>query len=459
MGGSSEAAEVGCRIISTVDVLVVGGGPAGIGAAVGAAYHENLRVAIVDEGGCFGGAVPKSLITFAEGGVVCSGDQLLIKGVWQRIQDEMVRRGGAIPAHELIHSNKYYPFDRSRCEKDLQLTIFDPECFKLAADEILTSHPNIQPILYTRAVAPIMSGNRVTGVYVENREGRGRDPGKACDRRNGDVVPFARSRRRMRVNVRQRAAPSGAILVFSEPAGSVRSRRPYRPNVTDVPYGAINLFPTMRDHEYRIEMTRALGDGSSVEDMTRASIECRRQIPEIIEYLRKNWYGCENIYLIDSGNEALPMSLYKLVGRRPVCVNDMLNGVVPEDTIALCGYGIDVHSAEKGGQNYLHYLEPGQYYGIGYGALVPASEVENILTAGKSVSCESGAEAAIMATALSMATGEAAGTASALSICDDVPVRSVDVKKLREALRRQGALLEPEILPEAQKYDEYIFTY
>jgi len=40
-----------------------------------------------------------------------------------------------------------------------------------------------------------------------------------------------------------------------------------------------------------------------------------------------------------------------------------------------------------------------------------------------------------------------------------VPVRSVDVKKLREALRRQGALLEPEILPEAQKYDEYIFTY
>ena len=93
----------------------------------------------------------------------------------------------------------------------------------------------------------------------------------------------------------------------------------------------------------------------------------------------------------------------------------MLNGVVPEDTIALCGYGIDVHSAEKGGQNYLHYLEPGQYYGIGYGALVPASEVENILTAGKSVSCESGAEAAIMATALSMATGEAAGTARTLS--------------------------------------------
>ena len=46
MGGSSEAAVVGCRIISTVDVLVVGGGPAGIGAAVGAAYHENLRVAI-----------------------------------------------------------------------------------------------------------------------------------------------------------------------------------------------------------------------------------------------------------------------------------------------------------------------------------------------------------------------------------------------------------------------------
>ena len=337
MGGSSEAAEVGCRIISTVDVLVVGGGPAGIGAAVGAAYHENLRVAIVDEGGCFGGAVPKSLITFAEGGVVCSGDQLLIKGVWQRIQDEMVRRGGAIPAHELIHSNKYYPFDRSRCEKDLQLTIFDPECFKLAADEILTSHPNIQPILYTRAVAPIMSGNRVTGVYVENREGRGAILAKRVIDATGMSFLLRAAGAECVSTCANAPHRQGPILVFFRAGGISEVTPTYRPNVTDVPYGAINLFPTMRDHEYRIEMTRALGDGSSVEDMTRASIECRRQIPEIIEYLRKNWYGCENIYLIDSGNEALPMSLYKLVGRRPVCVNDMLNGVVPEDTIALCG--------------------------------------------------------------------------------------------------------------------------
>ena len=96
MGGSSEAAEVGCRIISTVDVLVVGGGPAGIGAAVGAAYHENLRVAIVDEGGCFGGAVPKSLITFAEGGVVCSGDQLLIS---------IIR--STVPAAKRIFSSRF----------------------------------------------------------------------------------------------------------------------------------------------------------------------------------------------------------------------------------------------------------------------------------------------------------------------------------------------------------------
>lgn len=313
MGGSSEAAEVGCRIISTVDVLVVGGGPAGIGAAVGAAYHENLRVAIVDEGGCFGGAVPKSLITFAEGGVVCSGDQLLIKGVWQRIQDEMVRRGGAIPAHELIHSNKYYPFDRSRCEKDLQLTIFDPECFKLAADEILTSHPNIQPILYTRAVAPIMSGNRVTGVYVENREGRGAILAKRVIDATGMSFLLRAAGAECVSTCANAPHRQGPILVFFRAGGISEVTPTYRPNVTDVPYGAINLFPTMRDHEYRIEMTRALGDGSSVEDMTRASIECRRQIPEIIEYLRKNWYGCENIYLIDSGNEALPMSLYKLV--------------------------------------------------------------------------------------------------------------------------------------------------
>ena len=282
MGGSSEAAEVGCRIISTVDVLVVGGGPAGIGAAVGAAYHENLRVAIVDEGGCFGGAVPKSLITFAEGGVVCSGDQLLIKGVWQRIQDEMVRRGGAIPAHELIHSNKYYPFDRSRCEKDLQLTIFDPECFKLAADEILTSHPNIQPILYTRAVAPIMSGNRVTGVYVENREGRGAILAKRVIDATGMSFLLRAAGAECVSTCANAPHRQGPILVFFRAGGISEVTPTYRPNVTDVPYGAINLFPTMRDHEYRIEMTRALGDGSSVEDMTRASFNPRCSYIKVI---------------------------------------------------------------------------------------------------------------------------------------------------------------------------------
>jgi len=330
----------------------------GSGAAVGAAYHENLRVAIVDEGGCFGGAVPKSLITFAEGGVVCSGDQLLIKGVWQRIQDEMVRRGGAIPAHELIHSNKYYPFDRSRCEKDLQLTIFDPECFKLAADEILTSHPNIQPILYTRAVAPIMSGNRVTGVYVENREGRGAILAKRVIDATGMSFLLRAAGAECVSTCANAPHRQGPILVFFRAGGISEVTPTYRPNVTDVPYGAINLFPTMRDQQYRIEMTRALGDGSSVEDMTRASIECRRQIPEIIEYLRKNWYQCHSIDPArgSAGNSGRP---FRRCERR--------------------------------------------------------SRSRRVLTGGKSVSCESGAEAAIMATALSMATGEAAGTASALS--------------------------------------------
>lgn len=448
-----------CLVDDVVDVLVVGGGPAGIGAAVGAAYCSNLSVAIVDEGGCFGGAIPKSLITFCEGGVMTTGNLLLIKGVWQKVQDVMVQRGGAIPGHELIKSNKYYPFDKSRCEKDLQLTLYDPEIFKQAAEEVLTSFPNIKPILYTKVVGVIKDGDVVKGVFTESREGK-----KAIfAKRIVDASGCSAVLRMAGVDCVHTAAAApnreGPILVFFRAGGISEVAPTYKPDVKDVPYGAINMFPTIRDHEYRIEMTRAIGDGLSVSDMTNGSIECRKQIPQILDYLRKNWPGCRNAYLIDSGSEALPCAFYKIDGMDSVKVKDALNCVVPDDVIALDGYGIDVHSSEKGGQNYLHYLEPGQYWGISFGCLLPKNNVKNIITAGKSVSCESGLESAVISTCTSMATGEAAGTACAISINNNQDLKEISVSELQTILKAQGALLEPEIVPSVEYYYEYKFTY
>ena len=128
-----------CPVVDEVDVLVVGGGAAGIGAAIGAAQC-GASVALVEYFGALGGLLTNGYVTNCEAGVAISGDKILIKGVFDKLVTRMVEKGGAIRGYDLIRSNKYYPFDTSRCENDLQITPWDPEAFKLSADELMAEH-------------------------------------------------------------------------------------------------------------------------------------------------------------------------------------------------------------------------------------------------------------------------------------------------------------------------------
>jgi len=78
---------------------------------------------------------------------------------------------GAIRGYDLIRSNKYYPFDTSRCENDLQITPWDPEAFKLSADELMAEH-GVKVYFYTQFTEILKEGNKVVGGVIENRSGR-----------------------------------------------------------------------------------------------------------------------------------------------------------------------------------------------------------------------------------------------------------------------------------------------
>ena len=117
-----------CPVVDEVDVLVVGGGAAGIGAAIGAAQC-GASVALVEYFGALGGLLTNGYVTNCEAGVAISGDKILIKGVFDKLVTRMVEKGGAIRGYDLIRSNKYYPFDTSRCENDLQITPPSSEAF------------------------------------------------------------------------------------------------------------------------------------------------------------------------------------------------------------------------------------------------------------------------------------------------------------------------------------------
>lgn len=432
-----------CPVVEETDVLVCGGGPAGIGAAISAA-KQGMRVVLIDDGGCLGGAIPKGLISFTESAIESSGDLQLIGGIWWELMDRMEEKGGAIHGHHLIDHNIYYPLDISRCEKDRQLPVFEPETFKLAAEEMIKEY-EIHVLYYTLVTEAIMEDGKVTGVVVEDRSGKKVILAKRVIDATG-LATVARSAGA--VCEHSGGAQQGPLILFFRAGGMADVIESYKPNVSELPYGAVNFFPTTRPGEFRVEMTRAMGNGLNTDDLTKGTMECRKQIYEVIDWLKKNWPGCENMYLIQSGVSAISFSFPKIAGVRSIKAKEMFDQYIPEDVIGLCGYGIDIHSSEMGGQNYLHYFEPGHYYGIGYGCLIPESAVENLLVVGRNISCENGTEAGMVSVPVSMLTGEAAGAAAGISIKDNTTVREINVKKLQDVLRRQGVLLCPLKLPE-----------
>ena len=253
-----------CNVVAEVDVLVVGGGAGGIGAAVGAAQN-GASTAIIDMYGALGGLLTNGFITNCEAAVAVSGNRILIKGVFEKLVDRMVEKGGAIRGYELVKSNKYYPFDKSRCENDLQITPWDPEAFKLSADELMEEY-GVQVFYYTMVTDVLMDGKRISGVVIENRSGRQVILAKQVIDCSGNLT-VARAAGAECRGVGQKGSMT---LMFR--VGNVKNVTPsYQPNVKEIPYGAVNFFPLPREGEFRVEMTRYIGSETSAEDFTRAT--------------------------------------------------------------------------------------------------------------------------------------------------------------------------------------------
>ena len=437
-----------CPVTAEVDVLVVGGGAGGIGAAVGAAQN-GASVAVVEYYGCLGGLLTSAYITNCEAAVAVSGDQILIKGVFDKLVDRMVEKGGAIRGYELKNSNKYYPFDTSRCENDLQITPWDPEVFKVAADELMEEN-GVQIFYYTMVTDVLMKGNTITGAVIENRSGRQVILAKRVIDCSGSLV-VARKAGALCRGVGKKGAMT---LMFR--VGNVKNVTPsYQPNVKEVPYGAVNFFPLPREGEFRVEMTRYIGSETDAEDFTKGTVECRKQCTQVLNYLKEKWTGFEEAYLIDSAPALGTICQPHLVGEKSMTKEMILRQEIPEDRIAITAYGIDLHSPEVGGQNILYYLEPGQYYGVPYGVMIPKTDIENLMVAGKCVSAEEDATSGVLCSGICMAMGEAAGTACALGVRENVSPRNMDVKKVQKALKTHGAILDPEPVPKTAGYPVY----
>ena len=436
-----------------VDVLVVGGGPAGIMAAEAAA-GDGLRVMLVESRGFLGGNLTIGLPVL--GFLGHKGTQI-IKGLPQNFIDRLRARGAA---------SEHRP-----CALHMSLTIIDPEEAKRTALEIM-EEKGVEVLLYVFCTDVVKEGDDVKGVIIESKAGREAILARTVIDCTGDGdVAF-----RAGVECRKGDAEGGMqppTLMFCMKGVDVQRLRDAivgHPDVYDmdvmppeqfrtgkfitvglrtqirqaqaagyrIPVARTILITGLADDEIWVNMTRVNGvDSTRPESYTHGEIEGRKQVYEVERYLREFVPGFAGAHLEKIAPFMGIRESRVIVGKYVLTAEDILEDRRFDDAIAVAGYPVDIHHA-KGGDCTLYWCD--DCYDIPYRTLIPA-HVGNLLVAGRCSSMNHEAMASTRVMSTCMALGEAAGRAARLALKAGVQPADLNVEALRAELRATGAYL------------------
>lgn len=447
--------------IST-DVLVVGGGPAGICAAIAAA-RGGARVLMIEQNGFAGGMATAGLVGPFMTCYDKTGQTMVLRGLFEEIVTGLVERGGAIHPSGVFGGTPYTSWitvGHDHC------TPFDAEILKKLLDDMLTQ-AKVDILYHTSFLQPVCEDGRLTGIVAMCREGCSTIGAKVvidCTG-DGDVAfragaPFEKGDEMgvmqpatmfFRINHVDSEALEAEIEknrdnFYRKDGVNYRSlhwRVTQAREAGDWPLDrvSVGIYRCVRDDEWAVNTSRVMGvDSTDSESLTRGEITGRRQVETIMRFLRKYVPGCEDARLMASGSTLGIRESRHILGEYRLTVDDVLDGRVTEDAIALCSNSVDVHGRFGPASNEYVAVRNGNYYGIPYRCLVPRG-VDGLLVAGRCLSADSEAAGAVRVMPPCMCMGQAAGTAAALAARHGIEPRNIDVGELTAELKKCGAYL------------------
>lgn len=384
-------------LLTQTDVLVVGGGPAGVVAAL-AARRTGVDVTLVERYGHFGGQWTGGLVL-----VVAGMHDNTNKQVIQGVGEEILRRLDKL--------------DRSIMNRrpGVDPTV-DAEAVKYVMVDML-QEADVRVFLHCWGVDAVIEGDTVRGAVFESKSGRQAILAKQVVDATGDGDVFAAAgagfeHMRYHVGLVCRIGNLDKI----DQAKASQSKRPPR-------LGS----PTPIDGIHWVNMHGPTDiDALDVADLTRMEVDHRRQIWKDVEQIRKT-PGYEEVYLVETAPQLGVRMSRMLAGTDRLTLDDVMAGKKYPDSI---GVGGDWRRQDQriGG------------WQIPYGVLVP-QKTDNVLAAGRCVSGEPKLADHLRIIPTCFVTGHAAGCAAALAVQDHCPPRHVEVPKLQKLLREQDAYL------------------
>ena len=431
------------RLYGEYEVVVLGGGPAGIAAAVAAA-RAGRRTLLIERYGFLGGMGTAAGVTNFCGlhANVHGGMHRVVQGIASELLGRIDRLGGLNAPHLILGK--------------ILAQAYDTAAYKIAADDLLAAH-KVDILFHALGAGVVMhDASRINAVLVETKAGRQAATAEIfidCSG-DGDLAAWAGAAFEVGDNNGSMLYPSMMFRlngIDPEKAGEAWRTIPALMEAAEAagthkfPRKAAIVRPQRSPIEWRVNFTQlARADGTAInglepDDLTRGEIDGRRQAVQAFEFLR-TVPGFEKSYIVDLPPQLGIRETRRVVGGYMLSGEDVLGCASFPDSIGVNGWPMESHVAGDVIFKFPPIPESRGFNELPYRMLVPEG-IDNLLIAGRCASMTHEGQSAARVSGGCFVMGEAAGTAAALALSGNTPPRDIAVEKLQLQLQQQGAFI------------------
>ncbi|TQM74067.1 FAD-dependent oxidoreductase [Thermopolyspora flexuosa] len=432
------------------DVVVVGGGPAGIMAAASAA-RTGHSVILLERYGFLGGAgTAGGLSTFCGLHAKVYGEhRRVIHGLADELLERLEKLDGLSKPHLTINDG-------------IQAQAFDISAYKLAADELVTGH-GARILFHALAVGLVMADeDTIDAVLIESKSGRAAVRGRIFIDASGDGdvaawagVPYEKS-----PGINGMLYPSLMFRINGVDAAAA-GEKPWRTVerlMEEAERAGTHKFPRKKPIvrpqrnplEWRANLTQLSNpdgsaiDGTDVDQLTRGELQGRRQVFDAFAFIRDNTPGFGDSYIVDIAPQIGIRETRRIIGRYMLTEDDVRDCADFPDTIGVNGWPVEAHVAGTVEFRWPRGENPRGFNQLPFRMLLP-QKVRNLYVTGRCASMTHDAQSAARVTGPCFAMGEAAGMAAGMALDAGVDCADIDVPELQRRLENHGVYLGREV--------------